>query len=34
LLFFVCFVRCCLIAVVYIRAGSVIGHWLLSSARK
>jgi hypothetical protein len=24
---------CCLIAVVYIRADSVIGHWLLSSAR-
>jgi hypothetical protein len=31
--FFICFVLCCLIAAVCIRADSVIGHWLLSSAR-
>jgi hypothetical protein len=34
LLFFVCFVQCYLSAVVCIHADSVIGHWLLSSARK
>jgi hypothetical protein len=34
LLFFVCFVLCCLSAVVCIRADSVIGHSLLSSARE
>jgi hypothetical protein len=28
------FVLCCLIAVVFIRADSVICHWLLCSARK
>jgi hypothetical protein len=34
-LFFVLFVLCCSVAgVICIRADSVIGHWLLSSARK